>query len=1756
MHGSSRSPIKKQLAKRIVTYFDQLDDARSRERSSERKGSRSRSTSKRSVIEYEKDVEPYEDVELRKKKLEDLKELMKKELFKAKTEGVTQPQPDDIYKSVHGYPSFMKSSRTHEQYRRKPTAEADLHAFKKSIHKLLEERVLKAEGKNIEEEESMDIEELHQSIVSPEKYQESVVISKDPNNKSGEENLFDEQLYPIETKKTIKSKNSIEGSAFDFHQRKSKEIRRLQYAASFKERESSPRITQERKSTITEYRTRKPAETEEKNNPNQNTLTGRQRERRTHPDEGYPVWVRLIVEGEVKEIPAMLKHLDGFKINPETDTMEVVEKDRVNVHPYDNSPPEHVFQIIGGKVERPNPSKIAFEEECELVVQDAEGNRHPILFYERNKPADDAAKDDEVQQAPPEPHPKPRTRIMEEANCRVFDTIGKFLGRGKLALEKFDKNTGEPIRYAKGILLNSEEKIEFVLVKFYSEKDVALKRRNLSNTQHLVEDTEIIEMSGYKVRCITLVEKNQRATPELLFLLDGEYIIQKSRLLDGESSTCELEDWRLFEGTLNYEEAPNDREGTLWLVQHQQNQAFDSMIQADNFASGDGSYSSNQRRLTGSKVWHEKVRIELDETDPENDISNLLDRIKLILQTRKSTSKKTTTTTTTTTVIKKSEITQRKSVVEAKPLPAAFENLEITVNCPGGHKLRIYLRPKGKGKDIETIIKSTFSEPVAKDPQQLFSIVADQTVLRPDGERQLLNRNQEIPATINQLTNRYDVRVVQFTEENLLEEEERIRREKEQQRLRLEQEEQERIRIQREQEEARKKKEAEDKARREKEENDRLIRLELERLKREAEAAEQQRIKAEEEERLRKKREADAAAERLRIQAEEEERLRKKREADEAAERLRIQAEEEERLRKKREAEAAEQLRIQAEEEERLRKKREAEAAELLRIQAEEEERLRKKREAEAAELLRIQAEEQERLRKKRESEAAELLRIQAEEEERLRKKREADEAAERLRIQAEEEERLRKLRDAEELQKQLALEEERLRKKREAEAEELKRIQAEEEERLRRKREEEAEQLRIQAEEEERLRKKREAEAAELLRIQAEEEERLRKKQEAEAAELKRIQAEEEERLRKKRETEAAELLRLQAEEEERAKKRREAELAELLRIQAEEEERQRRKKEAELLQRQQEEEAERLRKQREAEEIKRLQDEENKRIKNDIERKKREAEAAELLRIQAEEEERLRKQREAELKRIEHEEAERARLKREAELADLLRSQAEEEERARKRREAEQAELKRVQAEHDERHRKKRDAEAAELLRIQAEEEERQRRRREAESQEIRRLQKEEEEKAKLRKSTDSKISKAPSQKKKESDEEEERRRQLEEIEQTQRKVRELKEALQKSRVETSSQELNVIKKTDKSGTSNRYALGESNESEVFSKKADSQIKQTQEMKWELKEEVERVSVPSKPKEPSKPASKPATSKQSAINKSVNNSDISRGHRKSEIVVIKKSTAALSDNDPKQKSIKYDGKKAATRKSEIGLSSHAVQRETNTQSSRIRETQVNTTNQREIHESTLVVQEGKYTKIELNLENSEDDIDFIGYGTIKVHNKKDRSPSPHIKGNFVKISPARDIAAEVSKREERMVTTRAFTPISKQSERKEVQVITTSKKSVISSSQVHQQQASAEHHDEMIIYNNRAAESLSEEERAALVIQYRYRFRIFRIRLLNSREYHNELASQFTQEQLFEKYILFVRSLPNPTYSKKSFTIFIATIVDFKDD
>ena len=70
------------------------------------------------------------------------------------------------------------------------------------------------------------------------------------------------------------------------------------------------------------------------------------------------------------------------------------------------------------------------------------------------------------------------------------------------------------------------------------------------------------------------------------------------------------------------------------------------------------------------------------------------------------------------------------------------------------------------------------------------------------------------------------------------------------------------------------------------------------------------------------------------------------------------------------------------------------------------------------------------------------------------------------------------------------------------------------------------------------------------------------------------------------------------------------------------------------------------------------------------------------------------------------------------------------------------------------------------------------------------------------------------------------------------------------------------------------------------------------------------------------------------------------------------------------------------------------------------------------------------KYTKIELNLENSQDEVDFVGYGQLRVSNKK-KSKSPE-KNSSKKATPAPGIRIGDEKR---LVSTKLFTPLTNKS-------------------------------------------------------------------------------------------------------------------------
>ena len=406
---------------------------------------------------------------------------------------------------------------------------------------------------------------------------------------------------------------------------------------------------------------------------------------------------------------------------------------------------------------------------------------------------------------------------------------------------------------------------------------------------------------------------------------------------------------------------------------------------------------------------------------------------------------------------------------------------------------------------------------------------------------------------------------------------------------------------------------------------------------------ERQRLLQEENER-RARAEAEERERQERIR-EEEERLRRVREDEE--ERLRRLREEEDRVRREREED---RLRREQEEEERLRRLRDEEEERLRRLREEDEERERRWREDED--------------RKRREDEEDEIRRnrLRQEEEDRLDRMRIEEEIVRRrlieeeerlARIRLEEEDRLRKAREIEDLRvRKLKEDEEERERRRKVEEERLRRIQ-DEEERIQRAKAEEEERLRIIRIEEEKIKQIREDEEKERRRRQ--EEDKQRRLRDAEEDRLRKQRADEEEKVRRQKlqEEEVERRRRMREEDEERKRREREAEDERIRRIMIEEERIRRiREEEEEAFRRAQEEERERLR---------RLQMEEEERIRRMLEEE-------ELDRRRRAEEDRLRRAKEAEEERLRqiHEEQERLRRERDAE-ENRLRMIAEEQEKLR---------------------------------------------------------------------------------------------------------------------------------------------------------------------------------------------------------------------------------------------------------------------------------------------------------------------------------------------------------------------------------------------------------------------------------------------------------------------------------------------------------
>lgn len=469
-HPNNNSPIRKQLAKRIINYYDQLAQSRELDRSRSRSKERSKSKERLSQSKLsnsklgdsklsasvDADAEYYEDTEHRKIKLGKLKELMKSELSKASVDGALDPDYETLTKLHPGYPTFMKDLETPEHMLE------DKHNTNLKV--FLESKV--ETFQNLPEDEPV-VEEVEEDVMGP-----------------------DNRLYHIVTKRTVTASNKAEESNFDFHQRKAKEIRRLQYAANM-------------------------------NNPKPVAK----------PVTIYPVWV--LVNG--KPVPGNLASEMGFKLDSVKKTLVINENENVTVKPKDEPKPK--YDRFSGDIKKPTNS----DPDCDFVVMGPNGERVPILVSLRPEPTP----------APPVIE-KPKTRFVAGTNSTILDPItNQKLGRAKSDLTGKDSVTNQKIKYSKAIFLDSDNDLSVVLFKRLNDRECIVKKTNQSQELEEIEREEPVDLGdGISATKITLRKRPEDKSPfpREVYLYPNSFFLQPLRIFDNEFIVSECENLLDYHG--------------------------------------------------------------------------------------------------------------------------------------------------------------------------------------------------------------------------------------------------------------------------------------------------------------------------------------------------------------------------------------------------------------------------------------------------------------------------------------------------------------------------------------------------------------------------------------------------------------------------------------------------------------------------------------------------------------------------------------------------------------------------------------------------------------------------------------------------------------------------------------------------------------------------------------------------------------------------------------------------------------------------------------------------------------------------------------------------------------------------------------------------------------------------------------------------------------------------------------------------------
>lgn len=877
----------------------------------------------------------------------------------------------NYYDQLEGRAASPYSAKRHSPISHRSSQQLDDEEVRIKKLKDLKELMRRELGRERDSPGSVDSHRSRGSNTDRER--ESNKYESEPGRDDASPSSFEGHLYPLDARSPSEQskeptflQTKTGSDPYDFHMRKSKEIRRLQYSAQT----MSPRTAKK--------------------------------------EEGYPLWVRI----NGREIRALMKNADGFRLDEDRKNIEVREKDRVFLVPA----PGYTFagastSGISGTVEKPRVDEMY----CSFVVLTASSVRYPVTI---------------------------------SSNCIAYDEAGNEVGRGRVGMKN---------RRYKGVYFEGNKEPQVVLITRHigrarstgpgtttgkmASSDQSVDISFPYSGKHAMSDMKVLNSEFLPGHNPPLLLQSL-ANDSVLFLLDCPIMVGQDPVLHRSRAVFSKEDGGNEEGLLEIDRG-------IWMRIEEER---------------------NKRRL----------RLEVAKEDTGEDIEQLLDKIKSIVEKRN------------------------------KPKPAAPAHpkgidIEFDILCPHGDRLRVYISSASIGDEVEKRISAIFV-PDSEDPCENsvgFRLSTNDGIIAASTKH--VCKNAVLPEQTH-LPSDPIIRLVRYDVNKA--EEERLR--------------------QLEELEARKRREYEDEMRRQRveEENRKLQQL----MQEKAQVEEERRRREEEERKIREH------ERRMRLEAEERERLRVKklqREEEEIARRI----EEEERkgqeeIQQRKEYEMLLRKRVEAEqrrlkdeerkmkEEEKVRNTERAERIRQLRME-------REKREREELEAKRrIQEEGQRRQLKDIEDQARRDQKAREEAEELRLKELEILEAEERkkkakldrLSLQKEEErklaEEMRKIREFDEENKRIA--------------DERKRLEEEEKERLIHEEKRKKEDLRKSRDfEEERDRLRREEERRKL--DEAERENRIRAEKELHQTRLlvdeagKQVIKEEEQRIKLRRKEEMA---------------------------------------------------------------------------------------------------------------------------------------------------------------------------------------------------------------------------------------------------------------------------------------------------------------------------------------------------------------------------------------------------------------------------------------------------------------------------------------------------------------------------------------------------------------------------------------------------------------------------------------------------------